>query len=327
MTKSHIGVDIGTHAIKIVELIQKGSRIEITGFHHHRLPRMAGTNDLISFLQDSVAQLKTKKRDVKLSVSGKDIITRYATFPAMPKSEIVKSLKFEFEKYIPFPIENCIVDLDILEKRPDGTVNVLIVTARKEYIEEQIKLVRSVGLTPIMICIDALALHKLFIESPLHKKNKSYVLLNIGCAKTNLVIIRSGIPVFLRDIGIGGNNFTNTIADHMDIPITKAEEVKLLPPDNTDILSLISIDSNSLVNEIELSIEYARKNCGVTDIESMFISGGSAKFKGLSEYLFENLKVPGQTWTPLEKVKIVGKNSLLQDHASEATLAAGLALT
>ena len=326
MAKTLVGLDLGHYSIKIVEVIKKKKKMDLISCNLRTIPRGASFEDKLNSVRTLYKESRVSNPRVKISVAGKNVITRYAVFPSLSKRDLARSLKFEFEKYIPFPMHESVVDLDILEKRTDGNLNVLIASAKKHFINERVKFIRQVGLIPESISVDSLALYKTFAESPYFSKEKSFILLNIGARISNLIIVRHKTPVFSRDINIGGENFTSSISDKMDLPFHKAEELKYNPDPNS-IFRTISIDLNAMVNEMELSIEYAKRNYGLGDIQCVYLSGGSAKFKGLDKILEDSLKIKVDLWNPFIKLQKAKQFNILQEYYPDLILSLGIALT
>ena len=326
MAKTVIGLDIGSHSLKVVELKKSRTDITLVSCGVKKIPKDTILEEQHGVLRELLREAGVISNKVKTSVSGKDIITRYDVFPAMNKMALVHSLKFEHEKYIPLPLAECIVDIDIIGKRPNGTMDALIVSAKKDYIQERVNLVKRSGLLPQAITTDAIALYKGFVESPFFSKNVSFVLLNLGFSVTNLIIVKEGELIFSRDINIGGDNFNKSIADNLGIPIDDAEKMKIESP-NDSVMEALAIDLNSLISEAELSIAYSRKNHGLSNIECVYLSGGSSRLAGLTNILGNALEMKIDFWNPFIKLK-KGKNSpILEKNFYDLVLALGIALS
>ncbi|MCK5493645.1 MAG: pilus assembly protein PilM, partial [Candidatus Omnitrophica bacterium] len=113
MSKILTGLDIGTHSIKLVEVLKKRKEIKLVSCGLKPIPRDASSEDKVSLLTDLCKDLNISKSHINVSVSGKEIFMRYDSFPSMTKKMLVHSLKFEHEKYIPFPLDKCLIDVDI----------------------------------------------------------------------------------------------------------------------------------------------------------------------------------------------------------------------
>ena len=327
MGKHLIGLDVGSHSLKIVEIIKKNKEIRLLSYGLKIIPKEASPEDYPILLQELCKESGISSGNrIKTSVSGKNVITRYAVFPYMTKTNLIHSLKFEYEKYIPFPLEECIVDIDILNKRPDGKMDVLIVSAKKVYIQKRINLIKEAGFLPQAINIDALALYKAFAESPFFTKKNSFIFLNVGHIVTNLLIVKEGEIIFSRDLNIGGENFNRSISDKMNVSRDKVEKIKQ-EIDESSLIDTLSVDLNSLISELELSIAYSKKNHSLENIEGVYISGGSAKLKGLNKMLEKSFNMQINLWNPFMKIKKPKDVSTLEENYLDLILSLGIALS
>ena len=326
-SQTAIGIDIGAFSIKLMQILKKSNQIRILSCGFKRIPKDSSQDEKLILLKGLCKESGiAASTPINTSVSGKNIVTRYDLLPVMTKVAFAHSLRFEHEKYIPFPLNECVVDIDILSKKPDGKMNVLIVSAKKNYIDKRANLIKNSGLALKTITVDSLALYKVFSQSPLLIKDKSFVILNIGHSVTNLLIIKNGEPVFSRDTNIGGENFTRSIADKKGVSFGQAEELKARL-DEPALSEILSIDLNSLISEIELSIAYSRKNHGLKDIDCVYVSGGSAPLKGLQKAFGDALGTKVDFWNPFLTIKTSKKFTILENYYHDLILSLGIALS
>ena len=327
MAKTLVGIDIGNYSVKITELIKQGKVITLNACGLKTFPSGASSDEQIRALKDLHKELGISEKEVSISVCGKDIISRYVIFPPLSRDALIRSLKFEFEKYIPFPLNDCVVDIDIFDKRPDGRLNVLIVSAKKYFIQERLNLLKQGGFLPKFINIDSLSLYKTFTESPYFVKNSSFILLNLGCFITNMLIVNQKTPVFSRDIHIAGQNFTHSISERMDMSADKAESLKCSPQVSSLLETILAPDLNALADEITLSIEYAKKNYDLKDIKCVYLSGGSSKLTGLDKFIEGKLKIRVESWNPFATIKKTKNFETLETSYPDLTLSLGIAMS
>ncbi len=104
--KVSIGVDIGTASIKMVKLKFSEDAVELAGFNLSPMEQ-----DLTGLLKKFV-----QNQEVNISVSGASTVIRYIEFPRMTEDELRQSLKFEAQKYIPFPTNEVQLDSCLLKE-------------------------------------------------------------------------------------------------------------------------------------------------------------------------------------------------------------------
>src|SRR3989338_122130 len=224
--KFSIGLDIGTHSIKLVKLRLVRDVQELSSFALEPV----GLN-----LSEPLKRLKSEQgiESANISVSGTATLLRYVNFPKMNEAEMRQALKYEAQKHIPFSTSEINLDGSILkDDLPDNKMLTLIAAVKKEFIKERLELLEEALIRVNIIDIDSLALINAFnfnygLEDNL--KHKAVALVNIGASMTNLNIIEDGIPRLSRDIQVSGNNFTQKLADIFGVDFKSAEAFKLNP--------------------------------------------------------------------------------------------------
>ena len=163
-----IGLDIGSSAVKLLELTRekKETTWRLSNFGMVKLPPEAivdgavmNTNVVVDAIRELVARHKIKTKEVCTSVSGHSVIIKRINLPVMTPEELEESIHWEAEQYIPFDIQDVNIDLQILDSEGDeaGQMEVLLVAARKELVNEYVSLIQEAGLNPSIIDVDAFA--------------------------------------------------------------------------------------------------------------------------------------------------------------------------
>lgn len=309
--KSSVGLDIGSHYIKLCELIKKEGSSYLNAFGIERLADDSSKGKL-STIKKLMRESGISTNKVNISVCGPAIIVRYILLPQMTKSQLESAIKYEAEKYIPFNIEEVILNAPLLEeKREDGKIRVLIVAAKKSFIEEYVKLVEACGLLPQLVDVDSFALINSFLlNNPNEKTQGIIALLHIGARFTSINILKNNVSHFMRDIPAGGKELTKLISEKLNIDLEDAENIKSDPGDRgEEILSIITPALNNLLGEISLSFSYYEDQLE-RGIDKVFLSGGSAKLKNLDRFLSSNLGMEVVTWSPTARLKLNPELSL-----------------
>jgi type IV pilus assembly protein PilM len=251
----------------------------------------------------------------------------------MSKAELAQALNFEAQKYIPFALSEINLDSYILKPDlPDNKMLILMAAAKKDLVNQRLKLTQDAGIKAGIIDIDSLALINAFNFNYSQEeglKNKTIALLNIGAAITNLNIVEGGIPYLSRDIQMGGNNFTQKIADTLDLDFNPAEELKLQPDDERFDKASGALEHlfTNLTNEIRISFDYYESQ-SASSVVKIFLSGGGSLLKGLRDSLAAILGIEVEYWDPFKKITIKEEvdSQKLKSQASQLSVALGLAL-
>ncbi len=156
-----LGLDIGSSTVKGVELAKNGENFTITGYAQAEIAAAGTLRDAIVAV---IKEGRFKSKQVVSSVSGRSVIVRYVNTPVMNGEELKSSMRFEADKYIPFEMDEVILDTVALDETPDekGDMRVVLVAVKKDIINEHVRLLQDVGLYPYIIDVDCFALGNAF---------------------------------------------------------------------------------------------------------------------------------------------------------------------
>lgn len=336
--KSAIGLDVGSFSIKAVELRRGDSKLELVNFTVTPFERDISQEDLSKAIKKTFSEANfgntsknrttSKNTRVNTSVSGQGIIVRYIQLPQMNEQDLKSAIRFEADKYIPFKIDEVVLDCQILEENVDeGKMRVLLVSAKRDFIATHIKLLSDAGLEVQLIDVDGLALINAFQANPSPLNTGTYALLNIGARQTNIDIIKDGNPCFSRDVMSAGNNLTVAIKDAMNIDLAQAEHLKCQPEGKKkELFDLTQSVLDDLATEIRLSFDYYESQFE-KGIDKLYLSGGSCGLAGINEFLAESLGVDVKAWNPLSALKINAEidKDKLSSVKNQLAIAIGLA--
>jgi hypothetical protein len=89
-------------------------------------------------------------------------------------------------------------------------MEVLLVAAKRELVDNKVSLLQDAGLTPRLIDVDAFALHNAFERNYPEAMDGIVALVNIGHEMTNVNILENGVPILTRDIPFGSRRSGRT---------------------------------------------------------------------------------------------------------------------
>ena len=320
-----IGIDIGNYSIKLIELEDKKGHLELVRFAVKRL----ADGDIKSTLKNLLSLTKSPLRRANISLSGTSVIVRYIEMPAMKKEELQSAIKFEAEKYIPFDIDNSIIDCAMLDKAGTGAQRILLVAAKKSVVNNLLELFKDIGIEINAIDVDSFAFLNSFQRLNLEAaKENPYALLNMGDRFSNMNIITKGNVYFTRDILWGGSDITKRISDVMGVNMEEAEALKLKPGEKREeVVNAITPFLERLTSQIRMSFDYFESQFG-KNVERLYVSGGSSYLFNVVDFFKDDLGVDAIMWNPFEGIRIsetVAGNEIEKMPAIFA-VAVGLAL-
>jgi type IV pilus assembly protein PilM len=321
-----LGLNIGVSSLKMAKLKFLGDSVRLCGFSLEQ--SALGIEDTLKKINQSCGA-----RSVNISVSGQQAIIRYVDFSKMNKEELKQALKFEAQKHIPFPLAEVNIDGYILKNDlPENKMRVLLAAVKKEFLNQRLKLLKDAGFDIAIADIDSLALVNAFnfnysAEEAL--AGKTIALLNIGSVTSNLNILEAGMPSLSRDINIGGNNFTQKIAEVLAMSFKEAEGLKISSDRSKadKMLSIVEPVLAKLAQEVRTSFDYYESR-SITSVEKIYLSGGGSLYAGLKEMLANLLAISVDNWDPLKKIEIADDLDAdkVRPLAGQLAVAIGLAL-
>jgi type IV pilus assembly protein PilM len=217
-TKPVVGLDIGSSAIKVVELRPSGRSFKVVGFGTEPVPGDTIVDGAIidaAAVADAIRRLlddrKIKTREVVASLSGNAVIVKKINLPVMTEAELSESIHWEAEQYIPFDIQDVNLDYQILSTQAGdgkGSMEVLLVAAKKDKITDYTDVIKKTGCTPVVVDVDAFAVQNAYEANYDIEPGAVVALLNAGASGVNINIVSGEQSLFTRDISMGGNAFT-----------------------------------------------------------------------------------------------------------------------
>ena len=235
-TKSLVGLDIGSSAVKAVELRQTASGHKVAAIGSEPVPPHCIVDGAIvdgGAVADVIRQVFEKNNfkatEVVGSLSGNAVIVKKIVLPQMPQEELAEAIYWEAEQYIPFDIQDVNLDYQVLAAGLDDadreTMVVLIVAAKKEKIADYTGVISQAARVPVVVDVDAFALQNAYEANYGIDLARVVVLVNAGASAININIIEGGQSLFTRHI-IGGNAYTEALQKELSLSFEKTELVK-----------------------------------------------------------------------------------------------------
>lgn len=348
--KLALGLDIGSTSIKMIMLKEQRKRGEVgyalQSFGMKPLPPEAivdgalmNSTAIVQAVQELMAELKVKGKDVAIGVSGHSVIIKKIQMPRMSQEELEESIQWEAEQYIPFDVKDVNIDTQILDgggNDATGQMDVLLVAAKKDMINDYTTVVSEAGLAPVVVDVDAFAVQNMFSTNYDLPERETVVLINAGASVVNINIIANGVTVFTRDVTIGGNQFTEEIQKQLNVSYEEAEALKIggnradadavVPQEVERVLSSVA---EQVAGEIQRSLDFYAGTAADSNFTKVYLSGGTAKIPALFKTIEARTGVPVEILNPFRKIEVDNRKfdpAFIMDVAPMAAVAVGLAL-
>ncbi len=346
-SKLRVGLDIGSHSIKIVALERGTHRTHrLIHVRHRELytgaesydpegPKKATVVPLLLEMFYEMGIAPKRLRHLGSSVGGVNISAKEIRALQLPEDEMASAMFLEARKHLPLDGTESIVDYQILgddPKEPDK-VRVLLAATTKRTFEAHLDVLREIELKPGVVDIEPLAMLNSYIGTVDLPDDGVVVFLNVGCRKTNLSILGRKDVFFMRDLPIGGHHFTLDIMRNLSLEYPEAERLKTsrgLKPDVKragEPAAALSVREKSaldkLGDEVTRSLRYYVKETGQSMFIKVILTGGTAGSKDLHAFLQEKFNLPVEPYNPLAQFE---GGAGRDDNPWQCAAAVGLAL-
>jgi len=352
-SNSAVGVDIGSSAIKVVEIKKKGGRAMLETYGAIGLGPYAGldagevTNLPVEKLAEAVKEVLKQSGVSSTSVEMAIPVQSSLIFtidlpPQVKDSEIGSIVPTEARKYIPVPISEVSLDYFTLPKRettfeeshnpeavqaPREKSQVLVVATQNDAIARYRSIATQAGVSPDFFEIEIFS----SIRSNFEHELSLVLLMDIGASRTKLSLVEFGMVKGYHTINRGGVDITRAIATSLGLPFSQAEKMKkdfglFGNPSEKTLADIIKVHTDYIFSEANsVLLGYEKKyNRAITKV---ILSGGGSLLKGLDQVAVSNFKAEVEMGLPFSKVGAPAfLEKVLSATGPEFAVALGLAL-
>jgi type IV pilus assembly protein PilM len=311
--KRTVGLDIGSGLIKLVVIDHSKSQPELVKVALTPVLADAIVEGEVmdpGIVADAIRGLfvtaAIKQKGVVTAVGGRDVIVKKIQMDRMKEAEARTLIRWEAEQHVPFDMENVELDFQILDPEGEGLqMTVLLVAAKRELVENKMALLSEVGLDPVVIDVDAFAIHNAFELNYPEAMRGVVGLVNIGHEMTNINILEDGVPVLTRDLSLGTRRFREDMqrerglsADEADHLLQGFERSEVLEP-------FLETRGEELAVGIERAAAFLQSSSrSASGISRLYTTGGGGRIPGLTKVLADRLRLPVELANPLQRLMV-----------------------
>jgi type IV pilus assembly protein PilM len=301
-SRSSVGLDIGSSLIKIVEIDHAKGTPVLTRFGVAKLPPEAIVEGeimdrslVIEGIQECMATAGIEKKEVVSAVSGRAVIVKKVVMDKMNPDDAKEAIFWEAEQHVPFDIDDVCLDFQVLKEDVGANqMEILLVAAKKEMVNQHADLIRDAGFKPVVIDVDSFAVQNAYESSLGEEWTQVTALINIGSDVTNINIVHNHIPLFTRDLSVGSNMFIEAMQRELGVTFEEAEVILSGegPMDDDDrCRGIIAEAAEELSSGIERSMSFLKTAGDAEKLDEVVISGGGARIPWLKEILSEKHEI------------------------------------
>jgi type IV pilus assembly protein PilM len=311
--KTTIGLDIGSGLIKIA-VVEHGrgdpelTKIVITPLLADAIVEgeVMDPGIVTDAIRSAMEEAGVKSKAVVTAVGGRDVIIKKIQIERVKEHQARELMRWEAEQHVPFDMESVSLDFQILDPDGDGMeMQVLLVAAKRELVENKIRMLTDAGVAPGVVDVDAFALHNAFELNHPDAMRGVVGLVNIGHDITNINVLDDGVPILTRDITVGTRRFREDLQRERGVSAEEAAHL-LQGFDRSPHLDAV-IESRG--EEIAVGVEraaafLASSSRSGSALRALYLCGGGARVPGLAAALGKRLRIPVELANPLAKLRV-----------------------
>ncbi|MCI0547263.1 MAG: pilus assembly protein PilM [Candidatus Rokubacteria bacterium] len=333
------GLDIGSSAVKVVEIAHGRHRAVLKSCASVPLPRDAISEGMIKdqtmvsdAITEAVEEAGIKATSAIISISGREAITKRVPLPRVSPKELADAILLEAEHHIPFAVDEVFLDYQVVGESASA-MDVLLVAVKRVKVLEYVAAVEEAGIEAAVVDLDAFAVQNQFeLGGGANGDGDAVALIDIGAAFMKTNVVRGGVPIFVRDVPFGGHHYTEAIAQRFGLPFEKAEAAKHgenMGVNGNELIPALEAVSRELSLEVQRTFDYFASTTESERIGKILLSGGGAKLAGLDKFLSSAWGIPVEIARPFHALAVdAGRfsNDELERLGPQMAVAVGLGL-
>ena len=351
---SVLGIDIGSSAIKIIQLGEKEGVAILENYGELSLGPYAGLavgqatslnkEKIKEALRDIFNEADLEGNYAAISIPMSSTLLSLIELPRVDKKQLNSMIPIEARKYIPVPVSEVVLDWWMLPKQDaddeeedeetvvgetndfkNDKIKVLLAAIHNDTISKYKEIQDSLGLTSGLFEIDVFS----SIRSIVGQNNSVVMVLDMGAETTKLAVVDFGILRMQHIINMGSQDISMTLSKMLKINIDEAEEMKReqgLLGDNKEAIAAIQIPLGHIVTEINRFVaNYKKKN--TRPIDKIILTGGGILLKGLPEFARKKIDIKIEVGDPFSRIETpIFLQDTLKTAGPEFSVAIGLAI-
>ena len=353
-----LGIDIGTHAVKVMLAEGVGDRIEVRGASSFATPAglvvEGGITNPKKFAKLLLAELDSyglRAAGAVMSIPSTMAILRWVSLPPLVGEELRQAARYKVKRHLPFPVDDAYVDASPPERTDDGSMGQsLVIAVRKEVIDSRAEALELARVTPLGAELEAQAILRI-VERQLNEKSvlwrdATLTIIDVGGSNTHMYVVQNQRLQFIRGVKFGSDQIADAVSKALDISHEEAHG--LFANANTELrtdgvlvirheglTSVVNVqqEMDKLVREFLRLLRYfrslhpERSYAGILD--NVVVCGGMVGLNGFTSYLQQSLGIRVERARPFTGMVAQLRKETFQsvtNHQEAYTVVTGLAL-
>lgn len=312
---SYLGVDIGTVAIKVVEMNMKQGKLNIVNYGMIESPdyleRINGViqtstlsimnGDASKMLKTIISQMKVKTKEAVATIPSFAAFTTIIDMPIMSAEETVKAIPYQAQSIVPLAISDMTIDwIPVAEFEDEDGIKkqrIFLVAIPNDQIIAYKSVFKKAGLNLRALELDSLSM----VRSITNEMRDNILIFDIGAFTTTIAITSGSILKFSFQTDFASHSLTQSLTKGLGINIKRAENLKrhkgLLGVSGEYGLSTLMFPFiDVILNEGKKAKDIFEKTSN--KISKIILSGGGGEMPGLINYIENQFDLPVEKANP-----------------------------
>lgn len=300
-----LGVDIGSSAIKVVQIKKKHGRAVLETYGELALGPYAGievgraasvpADKIIEAIKDILKESKTTTTQCGVALPLSSSLISFISIPPVPEKQMADVIAIEARKYIPVPLNEVLLDWSVIPKEDayvteeDSTKtekqgsDVLVVAIHNQYISDYQSIMAGSGLQPSFYEIEIFSSIRAVVDQGV----STVMIVDMGARSTKLYIVERGILRASHIINKGGQDITLALSKAMSITISEAETLKRTHglkggPEFKELNEIITVNLDYIFYETNATLLNYQKKFS-KNVSKVMLTGGGVLLKGFTD--------------------------------------------
>ncbi len=251
--------------------------------------------------------LGLRRAHIATALSGQAVIVKRLALPPMRAEELAEAIPWEAEQYIPFAIADVQLDYQVLDgdkALPAEALDVILVAARRDRVNERVAVVNATGRRPAILDVEAFALANAYAMNYPNRADALSVLVHIGRRTTIVCALEQGQPVFTRDINVGGAAYSEALERELGFDAAGIRRVLhgQKSGDESGVGAVLREVHLQLIMEIRKTLDFYWSTTKVMPLNRIVLSGGACQVEGLTDLLDQEFNTTVELLDPFKQV-------------------------
>jgi type IV pilus assembly protein PilM len=353
-----LGIDIGTHAVKVMLAESVGSRIEVRGATSFAMPyglvadgAITNPKRFAKLLAAEVDAFGHRPSAAVISIPSTMAVLRWVSLPHLTGEELRQAARYKVKRHLPFPVDEAYVDASPPEVTDDGSMgSSLVIAVRREVIDSRAEALELAGVAPIGAELEAQAILRV-VERQLNEKSvlwrdASLTIIDVGGSNTHMYVVQNQRLQFIRGVKFGSDQIAESVSQALEVSHEDAhglisstgtelrpDGVLVLKVDGNPCILNVQHEMDKLVREFLRLLRYfrslhpERSYAGILD--NVVVCGGLVGMSGFTDYLQQALGIRVERARPFTGMVAQLRRETFQsvtNHQEAYTVVMGLAL-